>query len=80
MPTIVRDGGFSIRIYLDDHLPAHVHVISGSGTAKILITDEGERPRLVSIFGMSRAEAARALRLVERHRPLCLRRWREIHE
>jgi hypothetical protein len=79
MPSIVRAGAFSIRIYLDDHLPAHVHVVTGSGTAKVRIGGEGERPRLVSIVGMSRAEAARALRLVAEHRQLCLQRWNEIH-
>ena len=46
MPTILREGGLSIRIYLDDHLPAHVHVVSATGTAKIEIGGEG-RPKVV---------------------------------
>lgn len=78
MPTILREGGLSIRIYLDDHPPAHVHVVSATGTAKIGIEGEG-RPKVVSVVGMNKAEAMRAFRLVAEHRQLCLRRWREIH-
>lgn len=67
MPTVLREGGFSIRIYLDDHPPPHVHVVSASGTAKIRIDGDERRPQLVSVVGMSRVEAARALRLVVEH-------------
>ncbi len=78
MPTVVRDGPFSVRIYLNDHPPPHVHVVTASGTAKVRI--DREAPELVTVVGMSRPEAARALALVEEHRQLCLQRWRDIHD
>ena len=80
MPTILRSQGLDVRIYLNDHAPPHVHVASADGVAKIALGQPpGHRPRLVAVSGMSRAEAARALRLVVAHGDLCLDRWREIH-
>ncbi|MEH2215126.1 DUF4160 domain-containing protein [Nostoc sp.] len=40
MPTILKKGGFEVRIYLNDRIPAHVHVFKGGGEAKINIGDE----------------------------------------
>jgi hypothetical protein len=80
MPTILRVEGLAVRIYLNDHAPPHVHVASAEGVAKVALGQPpGNRPRLVTVAGMGRAEAARALRLVVAHRDLCLARWREIH-
>jgi hypothetical protein len=78
VPTVVRDGAFSIRIYFNDHPPPHVHVVTASGTVKVRI--DREPPELIAIVGMTRQEAARAWALVVEHRPLCLRRWRGIHD
>lgn len=79
MPTILLEGGFAVRIYPNDHAPPHVHVVKGDGTARVALGDEMARPRLLTAAGMSRSDAARALRLVARHQALCLRRWREAH-
>lgn len=53
--TILREGGFRVVIYLDDHEPAHVHVI-GAGEAKINLAGSGDAPELVWSVGMSRAD------------------------
>lgn len=79
MPTIVREDGLSIRIFPNDHAPPHVHVVGASGVARIAIGSSDERPSLLTVVGMTRADATRALRLVARYQALCLRRWGEIH-
>lgn len=79
MPTILLEGGFAVRIYPNDHAPPHVHVVKGDGTARVTLGDEMARPRLLTVVGMSRRDAAGALRLVVLHQALCLQRWREIH-
>lgn len=77
MPTILRSGAFAVRVHRNDRAPPHVHVVTADGVARIVLR-EG-RPRLLTVVGMTRAEAGEALRLVAAHRDLCLRRWREFH-
>lgn len=35
MPTIIREGGYEIRIYTLDHVPPHVHVAKAGAVVKI---------------------------------------------
>ncbi len=79
MPTVLRALGFSVRIYPNDHAPPHVHVVGADGTARVALGDEATRPRLLTVAGLSRSDAVRALHLVATHQELCLARWREIH-
>lgn len=37
MPTILREQGFRFLLYLNDHLPMHVHVSKGGAEAKVLL-------------------------------------------
>ncbi len=78
MVTVLRSGGLRVVIYLDDHEPAHVHVL-GDGEAKIdLGVDTGE-PELVWSVGMTHADVRRAWRIVRDNRDLLIARWRELH-
>ncbi|MCE7029358.1 DUF4160 domain-containing protein [Jiella avicenniae] len=77
MVTVLRAGGLAVRIYKDDHPPAHVHVV-GDGVAKIdLVGADG--PELVWAKGMTRAEVRRAVALVVENRFKLLSAWRDIH-
>ena len=53
MPTVLRQDGFSFRLYLNDHIPAHVHAFKAEGEAIIYIGDETEGPAVREINGMS---------------------------
>ena len=37
MPTVLREHGFRFHLYLNDHLPMHVHVAKGGAEAKVLL-------------------------------------------
>jgi hypothetical protein len=76
MVTVLQDGGFRIVIYLNDHEPAHVHAVKGSGEAKIDIATGVE---LVSAFNLKKAEVRRAVAIVAENQELLLARWNEIH-
>jgi hypothetical protein len=68
MVTVHRASGMRVVIYVDDHEPAHVHVI-GDGETKIELSEPGDAPRLVWNKGMKRADVRRAwrpARMVER--------------
>ena len=76
MPTIVREGGFSLRIYVNDHSPPHVHAFKAEGEAKISI--EGSVPYLLSSEKMGLKDIKKALRLVRKHQAKLLEHWRDI--
>lgn len=80
MPTVLRWKGFCVRIYLDDHLPAHVHVIKSGNEAKIKIGDENEPPEWMYVSqNMSDRDANESLDLVAEHQLRLLEEWRKIH-
>ena len=76
MPLVLLEGGFAVRIYLNDHPPAHVHVLNAGGEARIVL----EPVRVDAVWDMKLKDVARARRLVLLHRGNLLKRWREIHE
>jgi hypothetical protein len=78
MVTVLRADGLRVVIYVNDHLPAHVHVFGG-GEAKInLIWTQGG-PDLVWADNMTRSEVRRSMRIVAEQRAFLLQRWEDIH-
>jgi hypothetical protein len=81
MPTILREQGFRVVIYPNDHLPSHVHAFKGSGEVRIELGDEESDPSLMSITGqISDKDVVKALYLVKENQAKLLAKWREIHE
>jgi len=79
MPSVLRTGSLRFVMWLNDHSPAHVHVISGDAEATIELGGQGARPRLIVNCGMKRADLANALRAVHENQAVLLERWRAIH-
>jgi len=75
MPVVLRAVGLKVLIYVDDHDPAHVHVL-GDGEAKISLLPDVS---LEWVRGMNRATTQKAVRLVSENRLLLLERWNEYH-
>ena len=89
MPTIIKQDGFRIVIYPNDHLPSHVHVIKGDGEVRISlgsVADEDSEeisisPSLITVTGkISDKDVAKALSLVTEHQIDLLDKWSEIHD
>lgn len=78
MVTVYRESGFSIVIYLEDHEPAHVHVI-GDGSAKINLLTAGGAPELVHVKGMRFGDARKALQIVREQQAFLMEKWIEFH-
>lgn len=78
MVTIYRGFGFSVVIYVNDHEPAHVHVL-GEGEAKINLVGPDGAPELVWTYGMKHRDVRRAMMLVGNQQESFLARWRRIH-
>jgi hypothetical protein len=78
MVTVLRAEGLRVVIYLNDHLPAHVHVL-GDGEAKINLMGPQGGLMLVWADNMTRGEVRRAMRIVAEQRVFLLQRWEDIH-
>jgi hypothetical protein len=80
MPTVLRAGGFTIKIYLPDreHGPAHVHVFKQGGELIVWLRPNGVEVR--DSIGLSRADERTALAIVIDHADLLRSKWREYHD
>jgi hypothetical protein len=79
MPTIRRFAGFEVRIYLNDHRPAHVHVIGADCEAIFNLHCPHGPVELRENYGCNRADLKRvATALKERLAELCIA-WERIH-
>lgn len=78
MVTVHREAGLRFIIFVDDHPPAHVHVI-GDGTMKIEIAGPDGLPLAIATSGMKRGDRRKAMDVVRDHQEYLLACWREIH-
>jgi hypothetical protein len=79
MPTLLRQDGFDIRMYFDDHDPPHVHVFKAGGQAKIKLGRLDVLPRLILVQGMSVKDAKAAISIVTEYQTYLLEKWQEYH-
>lgn len=79
MPTVVREGGWALVIYLNDHPPPHVHARCAGGEVKVWLPPPGESVTVLRVHNVPTHEAMRAVRLVEQHRERLLLAWEAFH-
>jgi hypothetical protein len=78
MVTVHRALGCRFVIYLNDHEPAHVHVVGRGCEAKVQL--EGPTgPELVWQAGFGYGDLRQIMAEVQRERDRLLARWRDIH-
>lgn len=75
MPTIIRQGGFEIRVYTRDHFPAYAHCFK-AGAELIVNLDPLE---IRENNGMSSADERMAVSIVAENRDILLAAWGRIH-
>jgi hypothetical protein len=76
MPTVVREGGFEIKINLKDHFPPHVHVWKAGAEVRInLVTGD----LMTSDSKMSSNDIRQGRRLVYRHVDFLRKEWVRFH-
>ena len=79
MPTVLRRDGFVVRIYTDDHAPAHAHVIQAEHEVIINLGDADTKPWVRDNRGMRRQAMREALKIVAEQQDDLLQAWRRIH-
>lgn len=79
MPTVLRLDGLRVRIYVDDHRPAHVHVIAADGEAVFVLNCPDGPPELRECYGVSLQMVKRIQKKLAKHLSVLCPKWREIH-
>jgi hypothetical protein len=78
VPQVAKAGKFSIKVYLNDHPPAHVHVRFARVSIKVFIAED--TVTLGPIDGKaSAADRRAALQAVADNLDACLEVWRKYH-
>lgn len=70
MPTVVREDGFEVFFYANEHLPRHVHVKKAGKFAKV---DIESMTVIRSTFGAP--EQRQMLTIIRNHRDELWRAW-----
>jgi hypothetical protein len=79
MPTVFRLNGLRVVIYLNDHRPAHVHVLGAATEAVFHLHCPDGPPSLRESVGFNRVELNRiANALGAALKPPCAK-WRSLH-
>lgn len=79
MSTVLRIDGLRFVIWPNDHSPAHVHVFSADGEAKIELTSANGFPRLIENRRMKHYELAKALAAVFANQQKLTAEWKVLH-
>lgn len=74
-PTIIRERGFRIVIFFNDHAPAHVHAIKDDGMARFGL----EPVEVLDNYGLKKKDLKRARQIIEENQALLLENWNLIH-
>jgi hypothetical protein len=75
MPTLIREAGYRVMMYFNDHNPPHVHVFSAEKEARVTL----DPIELKTNLGFNTHEVRDILDIIERHQAELLAAWRRIH-
>ena len=79
MPTVLVFQGLDVRIYTNDHRPAHVHVVGRGCEAKFQLHCPDGPVEVVENFGFSRREIRQIVEALQAAVDYLCQEWRRIH-
>ena len=79
MPTVMLFDGFSVVVYPNDHIPAHVHVWGSGNEAVFNLNCPGGPVNLRENYGFSRSQIARIRKSLDASVARICQEWRRIH-
>jgi hypothetical protein len=79
MPTILTLFGLRFVVYLNDHRPAHVHVLGNGCEAVFRLNCPSGEPELLKNHGFSLKDLRRIGSAIEGHHFELCERWRLIN-
>ena len=72
MPTILREDGFDVFFYANEHLPRHVHVKKGDDIARIEL-----ETMTITRSTFKAGDIRRMIQIVRAHRDRLMEAWDE---
>ena len=79
MATVLRERGYRVVIYPNDHRPAHVHAIKAESESVFDLHCPDGPPALRENYGFSRHDLRRIEMILTRQLRYLCERWRGIH-
>jgi Domain of unknown function (DUF4160) len=79
MPTVLRLGGLRVVVYVNDHRPAHVHVIGQGHEAVFELNNPPGAITLRENYGFPRRAIAAIERALVRNLAALTAAWERIH-
>jgi len=76
LPTVLTIDGYRFKIYINDHAPAHVHVLKAENEARVTLVTI----KIISNIGFNSRELGKIEMLVEKHQEQLLAIWDTYHE
>jgi hypothetical protein len=80
MPTILREDGYDIQIYTQDHLPPHVHVFARGCEAILNLNCPDGEIGVRENFRFKARELSDIKRILKKYQSLLCAVWKEIHD
>jgi len=75
-PTVLRERGYRVVIYFNDHDPPHVHVKKDHAEARVQILPKVE---LIDQHGFNNRAIKTVLGIVSENHDLLVETWNSIH-
>jgi hypothetical protein len=79
MPTVLSFGGLRVTIYLNDHRPAHVHVIGQDHEAVFALNCPSGPASLRENYGFSKRSLARMHEALQTNLAALCSAWEKYH-
>ncbi|TFW13318.1 DUF4160 domain-containing protein [Duganella callida] len=79
MPTAMTILGVRVAIFLNDHRPAHVHLIGQGHEAVLDLHCPSGPPSLRENYGFSRSDLRRLMTAVAPSVAILCAKWRKVH-
>ena len=79
MPTVLLINGLRVVIYLNDHRPAHVHVMGAGNEAVFKLHCPSGPPELRENYGFSRRQLEVVADALASNRNALCNAWRQLH-
>lgn len=74
MPTVLNISGYRFIIFLNDHLPKHIHVKKAEGGAKVNL----EPIEVVEHYQLTRRQINEIRKITEENQEYLLAKWQEL--
>ena len=74
-PTVLRQSGYVVVVFGNDHPPAHVHVRAAGNVARVRL----QPIALMDSYGFTSRQLRAIMAIVEANLSVCLAKWDEIH-